>query len=49
MRGCRGLRAHTCDSKCEEKVNEFVYELIGTDGVIRYDRGAKSFIMRNSK
>ncbi len=27
--------------------NEFVYELIGTDGVIRYDRAAKTFSMEN--
>lgn len=25
------------------KTKEFVYELIGTEGVIRYDRSAKSF------
>ncbi len=33
----------------KERPKEFVYELIGTDGVIRYDREAKSFTMRNSK
>lgn len=27
--------------------SEFVYELIGTDGVIRYDRNAKTFRMEN--
>ena len=27
---------------------EFVYEIIGTEGVIRYDREEKSFTMRNS-
>ena len=27
--------------------SEFVYELIGTDGVIRYDRGQSSFAMEN--
>ena len=27
---------------------EFVYEIIGTGGVIRYDREAKSFVMSNS-
>lgn len=27
--------------------SEFVYELIGTDGVIRYDRNARSFRMEN--
>jgi len=32
----------------KEKRREFVYELIGTDGVIRYDREAESFTMRNS-
>jgi predicted dehydrogenase len=30
-----------------EPVNQFVYELIGTDGLIRYDRNAKCFEMRN--
>ncbi len=33
----------------KEKRKEFVYELIGTDGVIRYDREAESFTMRNSR
>jgi len=28
--------------------SEFVYEIIGTDGVIRYDREQKSFTMENS-
>ena len=28
--------------------SEFVYEIIGTDGVIRYDREEKSFTMENS-
>lgn len=27
---------------------EFVYELIGTEGVIRYDRNARSFLMENT-
>jgi predicted dehydrogenase len=30
----------------KEPINQFVYELIGTEGVIRYDRGAKLFEMR---
>lgn len=30
------------------KRNEFVYELIGTEGVIRYDREAASFVMNNA-
>jgi len=29
--------------------SEFVYELIGTNGVIRYDRSAESFTMENDK
>ena len=28
-----------------EPVNEFIYELIGTEGVIRYDRNQKSIIV----
>ncbi|MCY9661599.1 Gfo/Idh/MocA family oxidoreductase [Paenibacillus chondroitinus] len=32
----------------KEPVSHFIYELIGTDGVIRYDREAKLFEMRNS-
>ena len=32
----------------KEVVKEFVYELIGTEGVIRYDRDNQSFTMRNS-
>ena len=32
----------------KDKRLEFVYEIIGTGGVIRYDREAKSFMMRNS-
>ena len=30
-----------------EPVNTFLYELIGTEGLIRYDRNAKLFEMRN--
>ena len=33
----------------KEPINQFVYELIGTEGVIRYDRGAKLFEMRTGK
>ncbi|MBI4977280.1 MAG: Gfo/Idh/MocA family oxidoreductase [Spirochaetes bacterium] len=33
----------------KERINEFVYELIGTEGVIRYDRNARTFTMRNAK
>ena len=32
-----------------EPVNLFTYELIGTEGLIRYDRGAKLFEVRTSK
>ncbi|BFT74156.1 Gfo/Idh/MocA family protein [Paenibacillus sp. P36] len=32
----------------KEPVSHFIYELIGTDGVIRYDREAKIFEMRNA-
>jgi predicted dehydrogenase len=32
----------------KEPINQFVYELIGTGGVIRYDRGAKLFEMRTA-
>ncbi|MZQ86477.1 hypothetical protein GQF01_30680 [Paenibacillus sp. 5J-6] len=31
----------------KEPVSHFIYELIGTDGVIRYDRESKLFEMRN--
>ncbi len=34
---------------CQQPVNLFTYDLIGTKGVIRYDRGAKLFEMRNDK
>ncbi len=34
---------------CAGPHSQFVYELIGTDGLIRYDRGAKTFELRNSK
>ena len=30
-----------------EPINTFLYELIGTDGIIRYDRHAKSFELRH--
>ena len=32
----------------KEPINQFVYELIGTEGVIRYDRNAKLFEMRTA-
>ncbi|MDD4099385.1 MAG: Gfo/Idh/MocA family oxidoreductase [Lentisphaeria bacterium] len=32
---------------CQEPVNVFTYDLIGTNGVIRYDRNARLFEMRN--
>jgi predicted dehydrogenase len=32
-----------------EPVNHFTYEIIGTDGVIRYDRAARLFELRNSR
>ena len=32
-----------------EPINQFMYELIGTGGIIRYDRGAKLFEMRNGE
>ena len=32
----------------KEPINQFVYELIGSEGVIRYDRGGKLFEMRNA-
>ncbi len=32
----------------QNRRSEFIYELIGTDGVIRYDREAESFFMENS-
>jgi hypothetical protein len=31
----------------KNSASEFVYELIGTEGVIRYDRGARRFTMEN--
>ena len=34
---------------CQQPVNLFTYDLIGTKGVIRYDRGTKLFEMRNDK
>jgi len=34
---------------CQQPVNLFTYDLIGTKGIIRYDRGAKLFEMRNDK
>ena len=33
----------------KEPIKRFVYELIGTEGVIRYDRGAKLFEMRTGE
>jgi predicted dehydrogenase len=33
----------------KEPTNQFVYELIGTEGVIRYDRGAKLFELRGAE
>ena len=33
----------------KKKLHEFVYELIGTEGVIRYDREARSFTMENAQ
>lgn len=33
----------------KEPINQFVYELIGTEGVIRYDRGAKLFEIRTAQ
>ncbi len=45
--------AHTCveisysyGHTTKEKYNEFVYELIGTDGMIRYERGTNLFELR---
>ncbi|MCY9698142.1 Gfo/Idh/MocA family protein [Paenibacillus alginolyticus] len=32
----------------KEPVSHFIYELIGTDGIIRYDRESRLFEMRNS-
>lgn len=32
---------------CQEPVNVFTYDLIGTEGVIRYDRNARLFEMRS--
>jgi len=32
----------------QNRRSEFVYELIGTDGIIRYDREAESFFMENT-
>ncbi|MFA5206461.1 MAG: Gfo/Idh/MocA family oxidoreductase [Lentisphaeria bacterium] len=32
----------------QERRREFVYELIGTEGVIRYDREAAEFVLRNA-
>ena len=34
---------------CQNPINLFTYDLIGTKGIIRYDRGAKLFEMRNDK
>ena len=34
---------------CQQPINLFTYDLIGTKGIIRYDRGAKLFEMRNDK
>lgn len=33
---------------CLEPVNQFVYEIIGSQGIIRYDRNARLFELRNS-
>lgn len=33
----------------KERRSEFVYELIGTEGVIRYDRGARTLTMANAE
>lgn len=32
----------------QNRRSEFIYELIGTDGIIRYDREAESFFLENS-
>ncbi len=34
---------------CKNPVNLFTYDLIGTKGIIRYDRGSELFEMRNDK
>lgn len=34
---------------CKEFLNEFVYELIGTEGVIRYDRSRESLVLNNGE
>ena len=34
---------------CKEWLNEFVYELIGTHGVIRYDRSRESLVLHNGE